>query len=379
MSQDPITHAPGGAAVAEPLQVPALRLVGASGEFGPKPYQDVFVRDNFDDAGTIPTQGGVSQSPDIIPYGSNILDVRTAVGTYYERLDLGKDVVLPGANNIYVRARNLRPGTETATVALYYCDSSVFMLPNQWKKNQIKAADGTSHVRFINQLGQTTLNPNDICLTEEPFFLQNLKTPPGFHYCLIAVVNTPHTPVAIPDSFPSNADFVRWVQNNPAVAWRNINVVPNTVRQAVEIIRFGNADKKKAQCHVSIRGRNLPVGTTVSVQCAAAKLLIDRKFIMAKPDPHAYAGFNVTVPAHFQSAFTVTATPPRGQVFPPSSRITVSYHQYFTKETLELHADVGRFADIALTAEDGTTPAPTGQFVIPVGECTMEFRAPQMP
>src|SRR5688500_2607147 len=149
MSQDPSTYAQGGAAVAEQLQVPALRMVGAPAVIGPKPYQDVFVRDNFSDTGTIPTLGGVSQSPDIIPYGSGVLDVATAVRTY-EGPDLGQDVVLPGTNNIYVRAINLRPGTETATVALYYCDSSVFMLPNQWKNNQIKAADDTRNVRFVN-------------------------------------------------------------------------------------------------------------------------------------------------------------------------------------------------------------------------------------
>lgn len=381
MSQDPITHAPGGAAVAEPLQVPALRLVGASGEFGPKPYQDVFVRDNFDDTGTIPTQGGVSQSPDIIPYGSGLLDTNMAFDTYYERLDLGKDVVLPGVNNIYVRARNLRPGEETATVALYYCDSSVFMLPDQWKKNQIKAADGTSNVRFVNQSRSPVLDENDICLTEEAFFLKHLKTPPGFHYCLIAVVNTPNTPVVIPDSFPSNADFVRWVQNNPAVAWRNINVVPNTTREAIETMKFGNTDKRTGYFHVSIRGRNVPAGTTVSVQCTDANLPFHRKFTLPKPDRfgYVYAGFNLTVPGRFESAFTVVATPPRGQVFPPDSRLTVGYHQHFVREMLPLHADVGRFVDIAVTAEDGTTPAPTAQFVIPVGECSIDFRAPQQP
>lgn len=378
MSQHPSTDASAGTAVAEQLRVPALRLAGTPW-WWPKPYQDVFVRDTFQDTGTIPTYGGVSQSPDIIPYGTGVLDVATAISTYGGP-DLGQDVVLPGTNNIYVRARNLRPGTETGTVALYYCDSSVFMYPNQWTQNQITAADGTGSVSFVNQSGSTTLNPNDICLTEEAFYLTNLETPPGFHYCLIAVVNTPNTPVAIPDSFPSNADFVRWVQNNPAVAWRNINVVPNTVEQILESMTFGNVDGTEALFHFSLRGRNLPAGTTVSVQCTNANLPISQTITMPQPGRggYAYAGFDEMVPDNFWSAITVTVTPPAGQSsFPPNASLTVSYFQYPMEEMLELHAEVGRFATIARTAADGTAAAPTAQFLIPVGECTIAFRAPQ--
>ncbi|HWK89770.1 MAG TPA: hypothetical protein VNP72_07235 [Longimicrobium sp.] len=378
MYQDPTTHAPAGTAVAEQPQVPVLRMADPA---APAAYQDVFVRDNFGDTGTIPTAGGVSQSPDIIPYGTGILDLTTAASTYAGS-DIGQNLVLPGTNNIYVRAKNLQPtGTETARVALYWASSSLFLLPQQWKKNRITAADGTANVSFAGN-GGTTLSPNDICLTQEAFYASNVAFPSiDGHPCLIAVVNTPNTTVKIPDSFASFPHFVQWVQNNPAVAWRNVNVVPNTVTQILQKMKFGNLESQPNQFLFSIIGRNVPAGTTVSVQCTDLGCPINQQLTM--PAPYAgitsVTGFPQVVPANFQGAITLTASPPAGTQFPANARLTVAYYLAPPPpaQMTALHAEVSRVAMVARVAEDGTTPAPAQESLIPVGECSIDFRAPQ--
>jgi hypothetical protein len=286
--------------------------------------------------------------------------------------------VAQGTNNIYVRAKNLRPaGTETGTVQLYYCKASLLMLPSQWRNNQVPTAGGATSVSFVNQSGSTQLSPNDICLTKEAFHLTDLpRVPEGEHYCLIAVVNTPNTRVSIPASFRDGTAFVQWVQNTPAVAWRNITIVPNKVKQIVQTMVFGNAGPHESLFHFTVRGRNLPKGTTVTVQCTNAHCPIDQTLVMPAPGwkGYQYTGFDQPVPGNFTSAITLTATPPQGQTFSPDSSLTVSYYEYppAEPEMTDLHLEVGRFVSIARTAADGTSQVVT-QHMIPMGECSIEI------
>src|SRR5207249_4524920 len=94
-------------------------------------YNDIFVRDNFGDTGQTPSNGNPYMSPDIIPYQNGQLTWTQITSTYPNGPDLGKSIVMPGPNNIYIRAKNLQPtGTESGTNSLYYGPSSLFMLPS---------------------------------------------------------------------------------------------------------------------------------------------------------------------------------------------------------------------------------------------------------
>lgn len=382
MSQDSTTLAPARPPLAghPPVQVHRVVREGdtaGSASIIPFIVRDVLVRDYFGDTGSIPTYGVISHSPDIIPYGSGTLDIATAISTY-NGPSLTRPVVLPGSNNIYVRAKNLfEGGTESGTVALYYCASSLFMLPAEWKQNQLKTADGDSSVSFVNQSGSTVFSYGDILLTQEAFYLTSLQDPPaGQHYCLIAVVNTPNTPVSIPSTFNSTADFIQWVANTPAVAWHNITVVPNSVQQILETMVFGSADPEPNMFHFTLMGRNLPAGTTVVVQCTDAGCPIDETltFGPAERNGTQYAGFDQLVPGEFQSAITVTVTPPAGESFPAGASVAVFYWEYPPMEMTDQHHQVGRFAQVARTAPDGTRQV-VSQFVLPVGQCTIDIVA----
>lgn len=166
----------------------------------PTQYDDIYVRDNFGDTGVVPSNGVPYQSPDIVRYQNQIL-TWPLVSSSYSGSDIGKAIVAPGQNNIYVRAKNLlQTGTETGSVALSYAKASLLLLPNQW--TAVQTAGGAGSVPFVNQSGATNLNPNDVALSQQAFLLTNLPPAGGDHYCMIAIVTTPLHTVQFPRVSP---------------------------------------------------------------------------------------------------------------------------------------------------------------------------------
>src|ERR1700677_4523378 len=157
-------------------------------------YKDIFIRENFGDTGVYPSQGSVSSSPDIVPYQTGQLTWAQLSSGYASGPDNGKDIVSPGLNNIYVRAKNLWPGVEQGTVNLYYTKASMLLLPNQWKNNQI-SANGNVSPPFVGQANSPNIAATEICVANPPFVLQGLAPAPNDHYCLIAVAQTVNNPV----------------------------------------------------------------------------------------------------------------------------------------------------------------------------------------
>jgi hypothetical protein len=376
MSEQQSTRTSAGASVTERPQVLAPRVapVSLAAAGSTTQYADVFVRDNFGDTGVIPSTGVPYMSPDIIPYQSNVLTVQQAAATYGGP-DIGMPFLQPGTNNIYVRAENLWPtGTETGTVQLYYANASLFMVPSQWTQNVISTSGGISSVPFVNQSGSTELNPNDICLVQEAFYLASL--PSGAHYCLVAVVNTPNTTVTVPASFASNAAFVTWVQATPAVAWRNLGIVANGATQILQTLAFGSDDPDSNEFHFSVNGTDMPVGTSVTLQCTAQGATFNQTVTLPAADPlgNQLAGFDQVLPGNFQAGLSVTATPPAGQSFQTGSTLSVTYYEYPPDEMTDEHLQAGRFRTIARTAPGGTRAAVTA-FLLQIGQCNFSVEA----
>lgn len=338
-------------------------------------YNDIYVRDSFNDVGQVPTTDDAWKSPDIIPYQNAQLWWDLIVGTYPKGPDLAKDFVNPGINNIYVRAKNLQPsGTESGQVSLYYCPPSLFMNPSQWVKNVITTASGNPQPDFVNQNGSTQLNPNDIAISSPCFFLSRLpQLKQDNHYCFIAVVKTPNHTVTIPDSFPSTADFVSWVQNQPAVAWRNVALIPSSKNQILQILTFGSSDPEDNRFHFSIVGSNLPVGTQVNVQF---DIFGSQSWSGTLPAPdetgEQIIGFDQIIPANYTGALTISATPPQGQAFTPGATLIVKCYEYPPDNIKDEHKKLGKYYKIARANDKGIMTLDTIS-LIQVGECTAEL------
>lgn len=331
-------------------------------------YDDLYVRDNFGDTGIIPSSGNPYQSPDIIPYQSGMLTWDYANSTYAGP-DLGKAIINGGVNNIFVRAKNLNTAAGSGTVNLYYAKASMFLLPSTW--TPVSSAGGDNSLPFVDGLGNPSISPQGVAISNPSFFLTGLPPVSGTHYCLIAVVQTTAHPVTIPESFPSNTDFAYWVQNNPAVGWRNITYAPNALTQVSRIFQFGNINQNPAYFTIIIIGRGFVPGTMVNCQCTDRSCPVNEDLPLPEPDTQGnqIVSFTISVPAGFWGDMVVTATSPSGP-FPPGAVLTMSYYQVPDMSDEQDKAVARRFVMASGTGEDSEF---TTTMLIKLGECTIRM------
>ncbi|WP_394825870.1 hypothetical protein [Pendulispora albinea] len=287
----------------------------------------LLVRDNFADTGTVPSTGTIWTSPDIIPYGQDVLSSAQAVSTY-KGPDIGRPVVNNLNNNIYVRCRNVSNHTMTGNVNLYYANSSLFLLPNTWTQLKVPTVNNA----FVTASGpapSTSIPEGIIGMVQAPFNLSHV--PPEHHFCFIAVVNDNNVPFPIPAKFASNAAFASWVASNPSVAWRNIVLCAGSNSNVTSYQTFGNCNPIASTFIFSMVGKNLPPGTTWQAHCADKRL--PQAFSASGTfSTSGTASLQMEVPPNIGGgnplltmAFTYTA--PGGQAFPKNAVVTVTYYQ----------------------------------------------------
>jgi len=329
-------------------------------------YNDLYVRDNFGDTGVTPSTGNPYQSPDIIPFQDKVLTWTEANSTYAGP-DIGKAIVNGGINNIFIRARNLNSVAGAGKAELYYTDYSLVLIPARWVP--VLSAGKEKSLSFVDGSGKTAIAPNGIAISNPSFLLTGL--PPGPHYCMITVVQTTAHPVTIPASFSSNAAFSQWVQNNPAVGWRNISYSPNTLTQMSRIMRFGNINLQAAYFTIVITGRGFVPGTMIRSQCTDAACPIDQSAPLPTPDTQGnqVISFVTSVPGNFWGDLVVTATSPGGK-FPTGASLTISYYQIPNASDALDMAVARRF--ITASASGENTDFATAM-LIKLGECTIRI------
>jgi hypothetical protein len=337
----------------------------------PSQYEGLLVRDNFQDVGEVPTTGNPYLSPDIIPVQSQSLTWAVASQKYGE--DIGRQIVNGGVNNIYVRAKNLAPGNVTGTVALYYSNASLFLITTQWI--QLTDPAGNQNLNFLDGSSNTSIAAGSVALVNPAFLLTGL--PDGQHYCMITVIQTSGLPpVVIPGSFPSNADFAAWVQNNPAVAWRNLDVIANPVSSLIRTATFGNEDEASDNFVFQAVCTGFAEGSQLRSQCTDARLPIDQTDPIPLPDVngHQIVTFNVVVPGgQFMSSMTFTATAPAGATIPAGASITFDYYQV-PDQSIPLHRQVARMVTTARTLPGGRW-MPKTSFLIWLGSYRVSIAA----
>jgi len=329
-------------------------------------YNDLYIRDNFNDTGTIPTQGDLYISPDIIPYQNEALTWAVA-NTTYPGPDIGRAIINGGINNIYIRAKNLGNAAGSGTVNLYYTDMSLNLCQtNLWVP--LASAGGVKNLPFVDGSGQQSIAPGSVAISNPSFLLTGL--PPGPHYCTIAMIQTAAHPVPLPPTFASNAAFVQWVQNNPAVGWRNLTYAPNTFTQISRTFRFGNVNLSPENFVVIITGQGFVKGTMINSQCTDASCPINDNQPLPAPDTYGNQTISFVkngIPANFWGDLVVTATSPSGP-FPSGASLAIDYYQIpDSNDTLEM--SVARRYIVSSGA--GADAEFRTAALIKVGECTI--------
>ena len=331
-------------------------------------YNDIYVRDNFGDTGFTPSTGIPYQSPDVIPCQDGTLDWDTANSDYMGP-DLGKPIINGGINNIYVRSKNLNDVVGAGKVNLYYSRASLFLRTDEW--TPVISAGKEATLSFVDGSGGTSISPNGIAISNPSFLLTGLPPVQNDHYCLIAVVQTDAHPVTIPSSFPTNADYDKWVQTNPGVGYRNISYSPNTQTQMSRSVGFGNMNLKTEYFIIVITGQKFDEGTKINCQCTDKNCPIDNEQPLPKPNPQGnqIISFGVSIPGNFWGDLVVTATSPGGN-FPTGASLLISYYQV-PDTSVALDMEVAR--PFAMAGGTGENSDLTAAMLIKLGEYTIRI------
>lgn len=334
----------------------------------PQTYDDAYVRDALDDQGTIPYPGRtVCYSPDIIPYQSTVVSGPDAFFSGNYGSDVGKPILPATYNNIYVRTKNIGTQPTSGAIYLYWTASSLLLDPNQWSKQSIPPP--TSSPTWPGGL-PFSANPNALTTGGSAFLWPAPMPPSGYHYCLIAVVQTTRHTINIPTTFRSSLDFANWVASNPAVAWRNVEILPTPpVGQVQKLFHIQSFDPEPQLYSIVVRCDNFPSGATLRISSpdVGPDPFIDHTETITSPLQ--YPTVTTRIPAEFNSHVVITAMPPAGMTtWPPGAVFTPSFHRYQGPD--EEHPLFERLG--VLPSRLGIR-MPRDAPLVRLGECTVAF------
>jgi len=299
-------------------------------------YNDIYIRDGLSDSGLYPFVGDVLwMSPDIVPYGQQFLSPAQMAATFLTPQAYGQDLATGlsyGTENfIYVRGKNLGAAASGGTPYLYWAPSSLLLMPNQWIQNPVPVYGGGA-ATFVGTDLSASIGPGAPCVDQVPF-MWNPPLPTGnYHYCLIGIVVTPAHPNVYPPSPGPSGQlplevFLQWVRDNPAVAWRNLTVnADRALPSSIWAQNFSNPQPNPIPAFFIIECTDIPVGTSVLLQCpqSGPSPAIDATLSVTDPNDTLY--FGTTLPATFGPAsLIVTVSLPQGQTFQSDSEIVVNF------------------------------------------------------
>ncbi|HEX8619572.1 MAG TPA: hypothetical protein VF911_18475 [Thermoanaerobaculia bacterium] len=284
-------------------------------------YEDLFVRDDLADTGQIPSKAATaSYSPDVLVWGTDTIpDPQKYLSDNYDKTWY-KNVVYGEQNYIYCRAKNLFPGSQTGQLYLRYANSGLFCNVDSWRNNLIGTAIPDQN--YLNLAAQR----NQIVCGDSAFLWNPPNPPNGAHYCLIAQIVTEEHPNPLPDRFNSFEEYVQWVVDNPAISWRNVQIVDAaSPPQYQENFYIENVEQNEVEVLVTTTGFNLPADTSLSMVCGAVgpEPPIDRSTITAGGTRPAQVAQSSYLPPAFAGWVTATVHLPPGQSWEPGMSVLV--------------------------------------------------------
>ncbi len=261
-----------------------------------KQWDDILLRDSIGDTGKYPTGGTLSDSPDIIPYGTSpIQDPSTFVDKTNWSKELGKNLTAKATNYLYVRGQNLAKKAQTGEMYLYHSKASLLLYPDQWRDNGLKTSDGADHVEV------SAAKSGDKVVTANPFtWVPEMIS--GDHYCLVARVATPDQPADIPQKTGDIQSFAKFISERPNFAWRNIAVVNSGSATWTTTVEYDQGTIK-SPIQFLITCKNVPVGAEVgfSAGTPGPKPVVDLPKTKVTNSKSFVVGMAAQVPANWST------------------------------------------------------------------------------
>lgn len=323
-------------------------------------YQNkLLFRDDTDDDGTTPSHGCTFSSPDIISH-EQITDPQTELTASYTR-DVNQRVSTGSRTNfVYTRVKNLDTAAQEGYLRLYRADVNLFMTPSVWRGNAMKTPAGDPYVKV------SAPRKDDIAVGVTPFLLDATASD---RFCLVGIANTDRTET-VPEDFRTYNDFIVWVHQNPGVCVRNLNIIGSMKTSFEQLDGLKNPEGTPRHAAFYLSATNVPVGTTIGMQCAPAKL--DASMVTAS-DPEILSAAVPAVPAYFDGFVRVwAALPPSEPSWPDDARLDLDYGVEMAP-SMESHQWGARPHDV-LCASDANTFDSTFRLVM-VGTCGTIFKS----
>lgn len=333
-------------------------------------YQDIYMRDYVGDTGQVPsdTRMGVSQSPDIIPYGPNPDTNYQAdfAANYNGPFGYIQNVNPAAYNYIYVRGFNAFPTAQTGSINLYWSPASLLLWPQGWIANRIANTNGTQSATIASTA------PNTVCVGRGAFYWHPGSLSAGDHFCLISQVVTQQDPNVFPTTI---ADFAQWVANNANIAWRNVNLVSAPAPQYSAFVSMQNPVAEVNQFTLTVTCTAVPDGAVVSLVGSEPSPLINFNFTVGptnqtgtNPKVNQYGWTVFNVPGLFQEALQLSTT--SAASLPGGASITYTYYWLVQRNHPLAHLGV----EPAQFNMQGEAPGVADQGVmIPLGDYTFQF------
>lgn len=271
-------------------------------------YEGLFIRDYVGETPDGAKGTSWTQSPDICVSGPTPLpDPQVLVNR--EQYDKGSpsmnDQTPLQSNFVYVRGLNTTDNPLTATIYLYYVDTSIVLWPQNWKMDTIT---------HINEPGipvnaaQVIADPQGLAATISPFSW----IPPrdNNHYCLAAWVKDGADQLVPPDLYSIGTvnDMANFILTHPNIGWKNTTEV--------------DATQPTIENYASIMGAEYGGLLNVGVQCQNLPTDGEIEFYVPGPDAENTIIFPRTPIATPNYAPTVQVR------WPPSYNSSITFKYY---------------------------------------------------
>ncbi|MDX2361882.1 MAG: hypothetical protein QNK23_13820 [Crocinitomicaceae bacterium] len=266
-------------------------------------FEGLFIRDYVGETADGKKGTSFTNSPDIVCSGPTLLpdpNVLTDQTQYDQGLPSARSQTPQQNNYIYARGLNTTATAQTATVFLYYVDTTIVLWPQNWKKDTI------SYNGHDTNAIQVSMPANGLAATETPFSW----TPPssGKHFCLVAWSQIGASQGDEPDlySIGTVSNMGTFILDHPNIGWKNTIEVDAEVPSIQQVATItGPADG--GVFNIGIQCEGLPPGGYIQFNVPGPDAANTINFPKTKIPTSGYAPtVQVRWPAAYESAITFT-------------------------------------------------------------------------
>ena len=274
-------------------------------------WRGILSRKNISDIGSIPTQGDVTQSIDIVCNENNPIQTDALINnwnsTYWEKPVVGK-------NYIYIRCANVQfmdPITNPKA-QMFYSTGGFNQPPTSWIQCQTLTGNVTGNILLLgNKPGPMPLGTRGV---SEGFSLEPTTTD---HICVIAAISTEFFTKNQPKNIPlGNWNSQTYITHNGSSAWHNYDP-----QQALtDTLAFYNQDETPETFAFIASCKNVPVGSKISLSCDEHDSAFDTGLVTVTNSSQVIRK-TVTLPGNCKGKLNVRLEDPKGNLLPASCSV----------------------------------------------------------